>query len=176
MSEEFNLEKIIELREKLFRRIEELEREIMDFKNVIRVLDRIIEGESFKPAIEVMEEKIEERPIRRERFFTWNGKEYAWINMYENKVVIDISPEMKLPIEHKLVNYLKRELDKYFEEDLKLEEEGKIDPKKRFIYTIDEEDGNLTQVEFIDYGDEQRRRDLLGKIRWVLRTYAKENL
>ncbi len=178
MASEFNLERLVELREKLASRIEELEKEIEDLRNMIRVLDRLIEGESFKPAIDVMEEveKLEERPVRRERFFVWNGKEYAWINIYEHKVVIDISPELKLPIEHKLVNYLKRELDKYFEEDLRLEQEGKIDPKKRFIYTIDEEGGFLTQVEFLDYGDEQRRRDLLGKIRWVLRTFAKENL
>ena len=178
MSGEYDIEKLIELRGKLERRLEELEGEIDDIKNMISLIDKIIEGISFKPAIEVMEKEkaIEERPIRRERFFIWEGKEYAWINIYENRVIIDVSQDLKLPIEHKLVNYLKRELDKYFEEDLKRGEEGKIDPKKRFIYTLDEEGGNLTQIEFIDYGDEQRRRDLLGKIRWVLRTYAKENL
>jgi hypothetical protein len=173
MEKKYDLEKIVKMRERLEKKLEELEGEIDEAKYLITILDKIIEGESFKPAAEIISE---EKPKRRERFFAWSGKDYAWIELYENRVLLDISPEFNLPIEHKLVNYLKRELDKYFEEDLKLEEEGKIDPRKRFIYTLDEKGGKLTQVEFIDYGNEDRRRDLLGKIRWVLRTYAKENL
>ena len=173
-----NIEDIIKLREDIKKKIEKLREEADNLEKIVKIFDEIIEKQSFKPALEIAEEEktSAEKIVRREKFFSWNGIDYAWIEIYENKIIVNISKDLKLPIEHKLANYLKRELDKYFEEDLKLSEEGKIDPKKRFVYTLDEEEGNLTQVEFIDYGDEEKRRDLLGKIRWVLRTFAKENL
>jgi hypothetical protein len=147
---------------------------------MIKALDKVIEATSFKPAVKFIEKQPEvieeEKLIRKEVFFSWKRKDYAWISIYQNKVIIDISPELGITIESKLVNYIRRELDKYFQEDLQLEMDGKIDADKRFIYTIDEQDGKLTQIEFYDYGNETRRRDLLGKIRWALRTYAKENL
>ncbi len=173
-----DIEDIIRLREKLRERTEKLREELEILEKTVKILDEIVEKQSFKPAIEMVEKEKPptERMIRREKFFSWGGADYAWIEIYENKIVVNISKDLKLPIEHKLINYLKRELDKYFEEDLRLSEEGKLDPKKRFVYTLDEEEGNLTQVEFIDYANEERRRDLLGKIRWILRTFAKENL
>lgn len=170
-----NMEKIVDLRSKLDKKREELEKELEEINTIIKLLDNIIEKQSFQPATELIEEK-EEKPIRQEVFFIWEGKEYAWLVIYQDKVIVNISPDLNLSIESKLVNYIKREMDKYFNEDLKLEVEGKIDPNKRFTYTIDEEDGKLTQVEFYDYGKENRRRDLLGKIKWVLKTHSKENL
>lgn len=170
-----NIEEIVRLRERIKKKIDVLKDEMDELERMIKILDDIIEKHSFKPAVEMIEKK-EEKILRREKFFSWKSIDYAWLEIYENKVIINISKEFNLPIEHKLVNYIKKELDRCFEEDLKLSEEGKIDPKKRFIYTLDEKDGILTQIEFVDYGVEERRRDLLGKIRWVLRTFAKENI
>lgn len=175
-NEEINLDKIVELRSKIEEKISRLRQELEELNTLMQVLDRIIEEASYKPAIELTKEEREERPVKRDVLFTWRGKALAWVDIYLDRVVVDISPEANIPIDHKLVAYIKRELDRLFEEDLARESRGEIEPGKRFIYTMDEKDGLLTQIEFIDHGDEARRRDLLGKIRWVLRTYARENL
>lgn len=173
------LEKLVELRRRVEEKIESLRSELEELNLMIKLIDKLIENSSYKPAIELAEkpvEKIEERPVKREVLFTWRGKSLAWVEIYLDRVIVDISPETNLPLDHKLVAYIKRELDKLFEEDLEKESKGEIEAGKRFIYTMDEKDGLLTQIEFIDHGNEARRRDLLGKIRWVLRTYARENL
>lgn len=177
--EDIELERLVELRRKVEKRIESLRSELEELDLMIKIIDKWIENRSYKPAIELTEkpvEKVEERPVKREVLFTWRGKALAWVNIYLDRVVVDISTETNLPVDHKLVAYIKRELDRLFEEDLEKESKGEIEPGKRFIYTMDEKDGLLTQIEFIDHGNEARRRDLLGKIRWVLRTYARENL
>ncbi len=178
-NEDLNIEKLIELRHKIENKIQSLKQELEELNTFLQIIDRMIESQSYKPAIELAEKQpqmIEERPVKREVLFMWRGKPLAWVEIYLDKVIVDISTEANIPIDHKLVAYIKRELDKIFEEDLEKEAKGEIEPGKRFIYTMDEKDGLLTQIEFIDHGNEARRRDLLGKIRWVLRTYARENL
>ncbi len=178
-SDEVNIEKIVELREKIEERIKNLKEELDELELTLKIIDKLIENISYKPAIEIKEkpeERTVERPIRREPLFNWRGKTLAWVEIYLDRVVVDISLEANIPIDHKLVAYIKRELDKLFEEDLEREAKGELEPSKRFIYTMDEKNGVLSQIEFMDHGNETRRRDLLGKIRWMLRTYARENL
>ncbi len=189
-----DLEELVKIREYLEKKKEELKIELERIEKLLSIVDNIITQESFKTATEYVEEiktpakettekaretklvKAVEAPLRRNTLFSWRGTTYATMELYRDRVVVNISKDLKLSVDSRLVNYLKRELDRYFEEDLRRAEEGVLDSSKRFIYTIDESEGFLTQIEFYDYGNEERRRDLLSKIRWVLRTHARETL
>jgi hypothetical protein len=122
---------------------------------------------------EVAEERV---PLRKDVLFRWRGEIYAWVEIYDNKVVVKIDKRLKLPVEDRLVKYLRREMDKYHEEDLEKIAKGFLDSKMQFTYLMDEEEGFLTLIEFVDHGIEERRNDLLRKILWALRTHAKEKL
>jgi len=175
MSEEIPLEDLLELRERLKEREKEVKRELEELTRMINILDKLISTYSYKPASELIEKaEVKEPPPRREALVIWRGKPVSTVEVRRDKVIVEISKDLKLPLDHSLVHYIKRELDKCFEEDLRLESEGKLTPDKRFLYIIDEEDGYLSKIEFIDHGNEARRRGLLGKIRWMIRTYSKE--
>jgi len=183
VSEDIN--KLIELRNKLEREIEELRERINQLEEYIKAIDSVISAKSFVSAEELIEketvrEKEEVRetkpPLRKDVLFRWQGRPYAWVEIYDDKVVIRIDKELRLPVEDRLVKYLRREMDKYHEEDLEKIAKGFMDRKMQFMYLIDEEEGYLTYVEFIDHGIEERRNDLLRKILWALKTHAKEKL
>ncbi len=180
-----DIEKLKKLKEKLEEELEEVRRREEELREYIKVLDEIISATRFIPAEELIEEAkpseeagevVEKPPLRREAFFRWKGRVYAWIEIYEDRVRIEVNKEFKLPIEDRLVRYLRREMDKYFEEDLIKIENKLLDPSMQFMYLFDEDEGFLTLIEIKDFGIEERRKDLLKKILWVFRTHAKEAL
>jgi len=179
-----SVDELIRLRDELKQEIEKLKERIQKLEGYIEAIDKVISTKSFVSAKELAvkeetekEEVIEEKtPLRKDVLFRWRGEAYAWIEIYDDRVVIKIDKKLRLPVEDRLVKYLRREMDKYHEEDLEKVLKGFIDNKMQFSYLMDEDEGFLTLIEFVDHGIEERRNDLLRKILWALRTHAKEKL
>lgn len=172
-------DELVKIKEGIRRRIERYRSRISELELILKLLDKLTSVQEAKPAAPALEREVTERvekPLRKEALLSHEGKEYAWVSLYENKVVVNISKELNLPIDSRLVSYLKKELDRYVKEDMILADQGKIDPGKKFFYTLDEDRGVIVGVEFVDYGNEERRRDLVGKIRWILRTHLRETI
>ncbi len=187
------IDKLVELRDKLVEKKRELEEEIRVLDEVIKILEELIKERSYVRAIDLHKQKeehvekpskppteVEVRekaryPLRTITLVRYRDENICYADVYEDRVVINISPRIEMPTSDRLVKYIIREMEKYLEEDLKAQIEGRIPPAERFYFSIDEnQEGHLTRIEFIDHGREDRRRDLLGKIRWAINRFISE--
>ncbi|GEM_PF-1345222 len=184
------------VREYLLKKKEELLKQLEELDYYIKILENFITERSFTTAdkiveetvkvskeegVEEIEEKVErkqplstpQKPIRKEVFFIYRGRPVAWVEIYPHKSIVIIDKEFGLPSEDPLITrFLEPRLRDEMVKDIKEIDEGKRPPEKRFTYIIKEDDGVITSIEMLDFGEEARRRDNLGKIRWVLRKYA----
>lgn len=176
------LDKIVKLRDELIDKREKLKREIETIDEIINILEDIIREKSYVPASELAKQEVKEEvrpipttPMRTVNLVRYGDRVVCSADIYEDRVSVNISPSIELLTGDRLVKYLIREMEKYLEEDLKAQTEGRLPPTQRFFFSIDEDDsGNLVKIEFIDHGREDRRRDLLGKIRWAINRFISE--
>jgi len=177
-----DLNKIVKLRDELIDKREKLKREIEIIDEVISILEKIIREKSYVPASELAKREVKEEvkpvsvtPMRTVTLVRHEDRVVCSADIFEDRVSVNISPSIELSTGDRLVKYLIREMEKYLEEDLKAQVEGRLPPTQRFFFSIDEDEaGNLTKIEFIDHGREDRRRDLLGKIRWAINRFISE--
>lgn len=174
-----DLDKLARLLDELVKRRDKLREELRLLDDMISVLEGILRERSYVPASQLAAREAERpRPealARTAVLVRWKGEPVCQAEIYDDRVVVGISPSIGFPTSDRLAKYLIREMEKYLEEDLKAQAEGRIPPDQRFLFTIDEDErGNLTKIEFIDHGREDRRRDLLGKIRWAVNRFVSE--
>lgn len=180
------IDEIIKLRDHLIRKREELESELDSLRSLINLLEEVLKSKSFVPATELIEEKKVEKeaveakptpsaPIRSIVLVKHQNRNVCYAEIYEDRVVIYVSPEIEMPTNDRLVKYIIKSLEQYLEEDLRAQAEGRISPSMRFYFSMDDDErGNLTRIEFTDHGIEDRRRELINKIRWAVRTFVSE--
>jgi hypothetical protein len=180
------IDDILKLREYLVKKKEELEGELKTLDTLISLLEEVLKNKSFMPATELLEEKEVKKeavevapapsaPIRSITLVKYQNRNACYADIYEDRVVIHVSREIEMPTSDRLVKYIIKSLEKYLEEDLKAQAEGRISPSMRFYFSMDEDDrGNLVKIEFVDHGVEDRRRELINKIRWAVRTFVSE--
>ena len=185
------------VREYLLRKKEELLKQLEELDYYIKILENFITEKSFTTADKIVEEppvrreeeaeteekveKVErpkivpQKPIRKDVLFIHRGRPVAWVEIYPHKSVVVIDKEFGLPAEDTLITrFLEPRLRDEMVKDIKEIDAGKRPPEKRFTYVIKDEDGIVTAIEMLDFGEEMRRRDNLGKIRWVLKKYAEK--
>lgn len=182
-----------ELRQELERRREELQKEIEKIDGYIKAIENLITEKSFTTADMVKEvrrhtveetpevkesikQKIfEEKPIRRDIIFIHKGKPIAWVELYRSKSIVYIDRDLGLPIDDSLITrFLEPRFRDEMTKDIQEIEEGKRDSDKRFTYVIHDENGIITKIEMLDFGEDKRRRDNISKIRWVLKKYIEK--
>lgn len=179
-----DVNKLVKLRDELIGKREKLKEELKLLDETIEVLENIIKEKSYIPASELPKEevKIEKEakptpaiPMRTVNLVKYKGEIVCYADIYDDRIAVHISSRIEMPTSDRLIKYLIREMEKYLEEDLKAQIEEKLPPSQRFFFSIDEDDkGNITRIEFIDHGREDRRRDLLGKIRWAVNRFLAE--
>lgn len=182
--------KLVELRDKLIDKKKTLENEIKIIEEIIKLLEELIKEKSYVTAAELVEKEkevlekpptevsVKERPqfpLRTVILVKHKNENVCYADIYEDRVIVNISPHIELHTGDRLVKYIIREMEKYLEEDLKAQVEGRLPASERFYFSIDEnKEGFITKIEIIDHGREDRRRDLLGKIRWAINRYVTE--
>lgn len=181
--------KLEEERSRLLERVDEL-------NLVIRIIDTILEEKSYVPADKLLagetgadeerrvtpevqalpaESTAKKVPMRRKvEVLRWGGRTIAEAEIGPDVAVITVSPEAKVPVDSGPVRYIIRLFDKYVDEDLAKIREGALNSERKFTYIVDEEGGYLSKIEIINYNTESRLRDILGKIRWAVKTLIKE--
>ena len=185
------VERLAELKRKLEEEKEKLQQKIEEINLILQLIDSFLRERSFVTAeklleTESLEEKAEvvEKPehpekapiLKREiELFRYQGKVILKAEITPDYARIYIDPEAKIPIESGPIRYLIRLFDKYVDEDLRLIKAGSLDSDKKFTYIIDEEGGYLTRIELLNYASGDRLRNILGKIRWAVKTLLKES-
>ncbi len=201
MDMEEYLKELEALRRELEKKKEELQKEIEKIDSYIKAIENLITEKSFVTADKIVEtppptkreaepsppdisrepvEKvkpapIEEKPMRKDVLFIFRGRPIAWVELYRNKSIVLIDRDFGLPINDTLITkFLEPRFRDEMAKDMREIEEGKRPPDKRFTYVIHDEDGIVTKIEMLDFGEEMRRRDNLSKIRWVLKKYIEK--
>lgn len=191
------------LRRELEKKREELLIEIEKIESYIRAIENLITEKSFVTADKIVEampqpppEKkvehkemeihgepmerpkpapVEDKPMRKDVLFIFRGRPIAWVEIYKNKTIVSIDKDFGLPVNDSLITkFLEPRFRDEMTKDMQEIEEGKRPPDKRFTYVIQEEDGIVTKIEMLDFGEEMRRRDNLSKIRWVLKKFIEK--
>jgi len=199
------LKELEALRQELEKKREELQKEIEKIDSYIKAIENLITEKSFVTADRIVEKEpqqpikmeveptpqdipreamerpqpkpVEEKPIRKDVLFIFRGRPIAWVELYRNKSIVLIDKDFGLPINDTLITkFLEPRFRDDMAKDMQEIEEGKRPPDKRFTYVIHDEDGIVTKIEMLDFGEEMRRRDNLSKIRWVLKKYIEKRV
>ena len=197
------LKELEALRRELEKKKEELQKEIEKIDSYIKAIENLITEKSFVTADKIVEGQpqpppkreveptpqdiprepmerpkpipVEEKPMRKDVLFIFRGRPIAWVELYKNKSIVLIDKDFGLPINDSLImKFLEPRFRDEMSKDMQEIEEGKRPPDKRFTYVIHDEDGIVTKIEMLDFGEEMRRRDNLSKIRWVLKKYIEK--
>lgn len=187
------LKDLEDLRRELEKKREELQKEIEKIDGYIKAIKSLITEKSFitadmikevrkqhieeeAEAKEVIKPKpAEEKPIRRDIIFIHRGRPIAWVELYRSKSIVHIDKDIGLPIDDSLITkFLEPRFRDEMTKDIQEIEEGKRDPDKRFTYVIHDDNGIVTKIEMLDFGEDIRRRDNISKIRWVLKKYIEK--
>ncbi len=181
-----------ELRKYLERKVNELEDELSRLRRYLDTLENLISEKTFSTAKEISRQGGETRekvvkeqstpiqtkkPYRKEVIYTYRGRPIAWAEHYEKGIVILIDKEFGLNRDHSLITrFLENRLRGEMLKDMEEIEKGLRKPEDRFTFNIIDEDGVITRIEIRDNGEMHRRRDSIGKVRWVLKKYEEEKI
>ncbi len=188
---------IEELRLYLVKRIEELEEELARLKKYLNALENMISEKTFvpanqmareaaepepKPRQEAVERRVEHvirreepKPIRKDVLYIYRGRPIAWVEHYEKGFAVSIDKEFGLRKSHSLIKrFLEPRLREEMAKDMQEIERGERRPEDRFTFHIVSEGDVITRIEVRDNGEIHRRKDTIGKIRWVLKKFDEE--
>jgi len=179
------LQLLASLKQRLEKRIADLEKELMELKALTNFIDEVLSSESFVPASELAREKMKahvtlekeilEKPLAEHIITARTGEKLAKMIVYKDRAIIRPLQTLHVstpPFRHFLLNRLLFEMRSSDEEKAR---EGVLDPDLVIDYEVKSEDDVLKELVIYNYRDERRLDELRGAIRWTLaKMYEKE--
>lgn len=160
------VEELLQLRKSVEEKIAELEKELELYKRILAVLDEVIGKRSFTTAAEERERRESaRRPLEVQSLKSKDGEELGAAEIYEDEVVL--KPKVQVRLEGLLRRFfIEKLLERYKEEDQDAVRQGK--KSAALDYEVQEEEGVVKAIVVKNYGDENRRRDIIRAFRWTL--------
>ena len=187
MSNEQETKKLLGFRESMEQRILELEQEMQNLQKAIEEIDKLIVNTGFKTFItadtlvqskpkDTQSQETEPAPIPEEEtedmmnITSKDGTILGTVKVEGHSIIFtpvqsfefttDIPPFQSFLIE--------RVLENMHRNDQERATNGEIDPSEILEYTVNEEDGKITQLTVENYGGERRLREINSSLRWTL--------
>lgn len=160
------VEELLELRKILEEKIAQLENEVRLYKRLLSLIDEAIGQRSFTTAAQEREKReVAKKPLEVQVLKSKEGEELGIAEIYEDELVL--KPKVSVKLEGLIKRFfVEKILDRYREEDEGAVREGK--KRASLDYEIKEEGGNISAIVVRNYGDENRRRDIVRAFRWTL--------
>mgnify|MGYP001770708833 FL=1 len=160
------VEDLLQLRKSLEEKIAELEKELELYRKILAALDEVIGRKSFTTAAEEKERREAGRkPLEVQILKSKEGEELGTAEIYEDEIVL--KPKSPVKLEGLLKRFfIEKLLERYKEEDEDAVRQGK--KNAALDYEVQEEDGAVKAIVVKNYGDENRRRDIIRAFRWTL--------
>jgi len=187
MSNEQETKKLLGFRESMEQRILELEQEMQNLQKAIEEIDKLIVNTGFKTfttadtlvqskPIDTQPQETEPAPIQEEEIedmmniTSKDGTILGSVQVEGHSIIFtpvqsfeftsDIPPFQSFLIE--------RVLENMHRNDQERATNGELDPSEILEYTVNEEDGKITQLIVENYGGERRLREINSSLRWTL--------
>ena len=171
------IKKIAKLRARIEKRVEEMEIELDELKNLLGLIDSMLVKESFKrveiskPVISQLQEKPPPPPVkpRGMQLKTVTGDLLAQIYTDKDIIQIELAEDKNFDINTPPFSsfFVERVLAKMQEKDREDSSKGKLDPEKILSFDI-KKDGNVIKEITIRNLRPERSRELKSSIRWTL--------
>ncbi|MEZ0248803.1 MAG: hypothetical protein ABWJ97_05970 [Thermoproteus sp.] len=158
------VEDLLQLREAVKERIAQLERELDLYKKLLAVLEEAIGEKSFTTAAEEKERRAK-KPLEVQILKSKEGEELGTAEIYEDEIVL--RPKAPVKLEGVLRRFfLEKLLERYKEEDEEAVRRG--EKRAALEYQVEEEGEAVRAIVVKNYGDENRRREIIRAFRWTL--------
>jgi hypothetical protein len=186
-----DIEDIAKIKLRLERERERLKNRLNELDSLIQIVDEKLRKISFTTAEEMLVEKEAEEVIgeaaeavevpteaeavgRRIELLKVGGEDALTADVTRKALVLRVNPMFRVQSSSRPVNYVLKTLDSYIEEDLKRIQMGDLGLDEKLTYTMEDEEGLLRELKIVNYGSEDRSRDIMGKARWAVKTLIKE--
>jgi hypothetical protein len=176
MSSEQDTKKLLQFRESMEQRIQELEQEMSDLQTAMAEIDKLIVNTGFRTFATADKLVKEDEPVQTESenedelSITSKDGTVLGAMQIENHTII-FTPEEPFeftldipPFESFLIE---RVLDNMRKTDQERSTNGEIDPGEILEYEISDEEGKLISLTIHNYGGERRLREINSSIRWT---------
>jgi hypothetical protein len=181
MSNEQETKKILQFRESMKERIQELQHEIQDLQNVIEELDKLIVTTGFRTFstsdTSITHEKTESEHIISQdetvedqtSITSKNGTILGKMKVVENTIIFTPSDtfEFTLSTPPFMSFLVERVLDNMRKTDQERATNGELDPAEILEYEIQDQDSKITRLLIHNYGGERRLREINSSLRWT---------
>ena len=181
MSNEQETKKILQFRESMKERIQELHHEIQDLQNAIEELDKLIVTTGFRTFSSldnsITQEKTEseliisqEETVEDQMSITSkNGTILGTMKVVENTIIFTPSEsfEFSLSTPPFMSFLVERVLDNMRKTDQERSTNGELDPAEILEYEIQDQDSKITRLQIHNYGGERRLREINSSLRWT---------
>jgi len=171
--DEEDVKRLADLMLRIEDRIRELEEELETLREISQLIDSLLRKRSFLRASQVPppEESREEEARTRILSRPKDGLPLATARIYEDKLVIDVNPELPLrtsipPFKSFFIN---RILESMKEKDRREAAEGRIEHTQVLDPDIRESpDGRIELIEIRNVSDNKRVNEILNTLTWTL--------
>lgn len=186
MSNEQETKKLLGFRESMEQRVLELEQEVKDLQKAMEEIDKLIVNTGFR-TFATADTLIQTEPIIPPKDFasstsieeemedmmnvtSKDGTILGTVQVEEHTIIftpsktfeftMDIPPFQSFLIERVLENMRRTDQER--------STNGELDPKEILEYSIQDQDGKISQVSITNYGGERRLREINSSLRWTL--------
>ena len=182
MSNEQDTKKLLQFRESMEQRIQELEQEMSDLQTAMAEIDKLIVNTGFRTFTTAdnlvkKDEPIQPEPIDEEgdedadqlSITSKDGTVLGAMEIENHSIIftpvesfdftLDIPPFESFLIE--------RVLDNMRKTDQERSTNGELDPSEILEYEVNNEEGKIVSLTIHNYGGERRLREINSSIRWT---------
>jgi hypothetical protein len=163
------VEDLLKLRKEVEERVAQLEKELEFYRRLLSALDEAIGKRSFTTAAEEKERReaaAARKPLEVQPIKSKEGKELGVAEIYEDELVL--RPKIAVKAEGLMKRFfIDKLLERYKEEDEDAVRRGRAE--KALEYEVQEGgEGVIAAIVVKNYGDENRRRDIIRAFKWTL--------
>lgn len=166
------VKRLLELRERLKKRIEELEAELSMLREAEQAIDSQIKSKSITPANQLQQPQPaqQEKPRQAAAGVDLRSKSGEKIGEVESgEGIITVRPLKPLDPDSKPTKFLLRKLEEYRKGDDELIQERKLSEGDAFDYQVEKGgDGYITSITIKNYRTNARRQEVMNIIRWTI--------